>query len=191
MIDRRQFSGLVLAGAAAVSTPNLAEANDEPILGEDGLYHQSWFLESFLELADDLTEAGDNGKRFVVMWELKGCPYCRETHFVNFGRPDIRDFVKSKFEILQLNVVGDRAVVDFDGEELPEKKLAAKYGVRFTPTIQFFPPTTEGISGKDPRDREVARIPGYMKPDHFLKMFQFVESRAYENGSFRSYLKNT
>ena len=73
------------------------------------------------------------------MWELRGCPYCRETHLVNFARADIEDYVKANFDILQLNIIGSRKVTDFDGSEISEKALAAKYGVRFTPTFQFFP----------------------------------------------------
>ena len=43
--------------------------------------------------------------------------------------------------MLQLNIIGSRKVTDFDGSELSEKALAAKYSVRFTPTFQFFPRT--------------------------------------------------
>ena len=75
----------------------LAPARAEPILTDDGLYKEPWFLESFLDLADDLEGAGKEGKRFVVMWELKGCPYCKETHLVNFARADIADYIKSEF----------------------------------------------------------------------------------------------
>ena len=64
------------------------------------------------------------GKRFVIMWELKGCPYCKETHFVNFARADISDYIKANFEVLQLNIIGSRKVTDFDGSELSEKELA-------------------------------------------------------------------
>ena len=72
------------------------------------------------------------------MWELKGCPYCKETHFVNFAQPRISDYIHDNFEVLQLNIIGSRKVTDFDGKEIGEKELAAKYGVRFTPTFQFF-----------------------------------------------------
>ena len=82
------------------------------------------------------------------MWELRGCPYCRETHLVNFARPDIEDYVKANFEILQLNIIGARKVTDFDGSEISEKALAAKYGVRFTPTIQFFPESADSLSAR-------------------------------------------
>ena len=78
------------AGAAAISVASLRIARAEaPVLTEDGLYRQPWFIESFLELGDDLEAARKANKRFAIMWELKGCPYCKETHFVTLARPDI------------------------------------------------------------------------------------------------------
>src|ERR1043165_260270 len=143
MITRRML--MTGAAALAASAPAGARA-DAPVLTDDGLLREPWFLESFLELSDDLENAKKAGKRFAVMWELKGCPYCRETHLVNFARPDIADYVRSNFEILQLNIIGSRKVTDFDGSEISEKQLAGRYGVRFTPTFQFFPESAAGLS---------------------------------------------
>ena len=164
---------------------------DGPILTDDGLYRESWFVESFLELADDLDTAHKQGKRLALMWELKGCPYCRETHFVNFARPDIAEFVRSNFDILLLNMLGSRKVTDFDGVELSEKQLAAKYGVRYSPTLQFFPETIADLQSKAPDKREVSRIAGYLMPDDFLAMFRYVRANAYESKSFRDFLKSS
>ena len=125
------------------------------------------------------------------MWELRGCPYCKETHLVNFAKPEIENFIKDRFEILQLNIIGSREVTDFDGEKLSEKRMAEKYGVRFTPTFQFFPDSVAGLAQKKPREREVARAQGYLEPQHFLALFRFVSERAYEKGSLRDYLKAT
>lgn len=188
--SRRQFTGSALAGLSFASAGfgSIAAATGAE-LNEDGLHYQPWFLDSFLELGDDLTTAGEAGKHFAVMWELKGCPYCAETHNVNFAQNRISDFIRSNFDVLQLNFIGSRLVTDFDGEEISEKDLAKKYGVRFTPTIQFFPKNAEGLADKQPRKREVARMPGYMKPDHFLTMFQYVASESYNSKSFREYLK--
>ena len=44
---------------------------------DDGFYREDWFLESFLELADDLAAATATNKRLAIMRELRGCPYCR------------------------------------------------------------------------------------------------------------------
>src|SRR5947209_7032715 len=179
----------ILAGGAAVAAGLRGQARPEPILTEDGLYRQPWFLESFLELPDDLQGAANLGKRFAIMWELRGCPYCRETHLVNFTRPDIEDYIKSNFDILQLNIIGSRKVTDFDGAEMSEKALAAKYHVRFTPTFQFFPESAAGLTDKTPKQREVARAPGYLRPDDFLALFRFVREKGYETKSFRDYLR--
>jgi thioredoxin-related protein len=178
----------LLAGAASLAALGAVRA-DEPILTDDGLYKQSWFLESFLDLSDDLEGAAKEGKRFAIMWELKGCPYCKETHFVNFAQPKIADYIKNNFEILQLNIIGSRKVTDFDGTEMSEKELAAKYGVRFTPTFQFFGERAAALKPLVPAKREVARAPGYLRPEDFLAMFRFVKEKAYETKSFRDFVK--
>lgn len=179
---------LLLGAAAATFLGGGAARASEPILTDDGLYKQSWFLESFLDLAEDLEDARKAGKRFAIMWELKGCPYCKETHFVNFARPDISDYIKANFEVLQLNIIGSRIVTDFDGAKLSEKDMAAKYGVRFTPTFQFFAERTAGMKELAPQKREVARAPGYLRPEDFLAMFHYVREKAYRDKSFRDFI---
>ncbi len=178
----------LLVGVASVAAVGAARA-EEPVLTDDGLYKQSWFLESFLDLSDDLEGAAKEGKRFAIMWELKGCPYCKETHFVNFAQPKIADYIKANSEVLQLNIIGSRKVIDFDGTEMSEKDLAAKYGVRFTPTFQFFGERAAALKPLAPAKREVARAPGYLRPDDFLAMFRFVREKAYETKSFRDFVK--
>ena len=187
MLSRRLF--LTGSAAGALALPRWRTASAQAVLTDDGLYREPWFLESFLELADDLEGAAGKSRRFAIVWELRGCPYCRETHLINFAKPEIADFVKARFDILQLNIIGAREVVDFDGEKTTEKRLAEKYGVRFTPTFQFFPERSAGLATRKPREREVARAQGYLMPEHFLALFKFVSERAYENGSLRDYLK--
>ena len=179
----------LLLGAASLGVLGANGAHGAPFLTDEGLYKEPWFLDSFMVLAEDLAAADKQGKRFVIMWELKGCPYCKETHFVNFARPDIADYVKTNFEVLQLNIIGSRKVTDFDGEELSEKALAAKYGVRFTPTFQFFPEQAASLKTIEPAKREVSRLAGYMRPGDFLAMFRYVREKAYQSKSFRDYVK--
>jgi len=181
MLSRR----LLLAGLAAggLGPWRGGAAQAEAVMTDDGFYREPWFLESFLELADDLAAAAENKKRFTVMWELRGCPYCRETHLVNFAKPEIASYIRERFEILQLNIIGSREVTDFDGEKLTEKRFAQKYGVRGVPVFQFFPDSAAGLGKKTPREREVARGQGYIEPQPFLDMFRFVAERAYEKGA--------
>lgn len=184
-IDRRE---LLIGGASLALSDTFARA--EAILTDDGLYKEPWFLESFLDLAEDLDGAHAQGKRFAVMWELRGCPYCRETHLVNFAQPRISDYARTNFEVLQLNIIGARKVTDFDGEVLSEKSLAAKYGIRFTPTVQFFGEASAKLKTLPPERREVARAPGYLRPDDFLALLRYVREKAYESKTFREFLKS-
>lgn len=180
----------LLSGTAALlaSLPSAVGASALQ-LNEDGLHTKPWFLESLLDLADDLKEASDKGKRFLIMWELRGCPYCKKIHEINLADPAIETYIKERFELLQLNIIGAREVTDFDGQRLPEKDFARKYGVRFTPTFQFFPESSEGLAQKQPSAREVARWQGYMEPKPFTAMFRFVVERGYEKMSLTDYLK--
>jgi thioredoxin-related protein len=185
MLTRRDMfltAGAMLAGGAG--------ARAEPVMTDEGLYREPWFIESFLDLPDDLAAARQHGKHFAVIWELRGCPYCRETHLANFARPDIGEFVRMNFDVLQLNVLGSRKVTDFDGEELTEKQLAAKYAVRFTPTIQFFEGTIDGLKSTPAPQREVIRIPGYLRPDDFLDVFRYVAQKGNSAKTFREFLKS-
>jgi thioredoxin-related protein len=89
-----------------------------------------------------------------------------------------------------LNILGSRKVTDFDGEELTEKQLAGKYAVRFTPTIQFFEGATDNLKQKPASEREMIRIPGYLRPDDFLDVFRYVAQKGDSNQTFRDFLKS-
>jgi len=180
MLSRRVF--LTASAAGGLGLWNAGAARAEAVMTDDGFYREPWFLESFLELADDLAAASESRKRLAIMWELRGCPYCKETHLVNFARPEIASYIRERFEILQLNIIGSREVTDFDGQKLTEKAFAQKYGVRGVPVFQFFPDSAAGLAEKAPREREVARGQGYIEPQPFLEMFRFVAERAYEKG---------
>ncbi len=188
MIDRRMFCSGCLIAAGAAFTGGSGWAASELEVNDDGLHTQPWFLETFLDLREDHKEAAGENKRLVVIWEQRGCPYCREMHAVNFQKKQIVEFVSQKFAVLQLNLWGSRTVTDFDGTEHEERALARKWAVNFTPTIQFF--DTNIPAGKTGRDMEVARIPGYFKPFHFLSMFEFVDQKAYESVGFQRFLQD-
>jgi len=196
MIPRRFFNigaAMVLALAASVFAGAPVQSAEmkklAPALSDDGLYHYPWFLESFLNLKEDLSEATDAGKRFVIFWEQKGCPYCREMQTVNMADPKTNKYIRDNFVVLQLNLWGSRAVTDLDGQKMEERALARKWGVIFTPTIMFFDDDVKAATGKSLAKSEVARMPGYFKPFHFNSMFEYVKARAYKKLHFQKFLQ--
>jgi thioredoxin-related protein len=196
MINRRKFNRLLVAASALVAVMLLSgsgiaaeKARTLSVMGDDGMYHQSWFLESFLDLREDLAEATQQGKRLVIMWEQKGCPYCRETHLVNLADPDTNKYIRENFVILQLNLWGSREVIDFDGKAMEERALARRWGVIFTPTIMFMDDDAKTAAGKSGDKVEVVRMPGYFKPFHFVSMFEYVKAKAYKSQHFQKFLQ--
>lgn len=176
----------ILAGAAAVALARPVRA--APELGDDGLYKQDWFIDSFLELGDDLSSAADEGRGLMVLFEQAGCPYCRELHRVNFARSEIADYLGAKFDVVQLDLWGARAVVDFDGEELEERALAAKWGVNFTPTTVLCPAGAAGAASV--AEAEAFRLPGYLKPFHYLSALEYVAEGHHADQPFQRYLQD-
>lgn len=188
-----RFSAVTLILALLLPTAAAGAASDErlppPEMGDDGLHKQPWFQETFLDLAEDLAEATKSGRRLVIIWEQRGCPYCKQTHEVNFRIPRIASYVQKNFFVLQLNLWGDREVTDFDGEVTTEKQLARKWRVLFTPTFQFFPESVAAAKGKSGDAAEVHRVPGYFKPFHFYFQFRYVKENGYETEpSFQRWL---
>lgn len=178
MISRRSL----LAAAALTPLAKHAFAQD---VGDDGLHKQPFFYDSFLEMGPDLQDAADQGKSLIVIFEQRGCPYCRELHEVNYAIPDITDYQSEHYLTVQLNLWGDRVVTDFDGEELSEKRLAQKWLVNFTPTLVFMPASHAGASSQ--REAEAFRLPGYFKPFHYRSALEYVISGAYTDTGFQRF----
>jgi thioredoxin-related protein len=188
LLGRRELiaGGLTLVAAGAASAQGLRV---EPTFLDDGRPTQPWFLNSFLILKEDLADAAAQGRRFAILWELRGCPFCLAMHKVNFADPAVNRYIREHFSILQLDLVGPREVTDFDGQVLPEKELARKYGVTGTPTIQFLPERIAPEERRNGKALEVARMHGYLEPDPFKAMFEYVVARAYEREPFDQYAK--
>ncbi len=187
MIKRRDFNlgAAATLGLGMCALPSLGKATQ---INEDGLHVQDWFLQSFMEIAEDQVEANAQGKHLAIMFEQRGCPYCREMHEVNLAKPKIVDYIKQHFNILQINIRGSKSVTNLDGAEMPEKEFSRKWRVNFTPTIVFL---RQGDLSKTPlKMAEAARMPGYLKPFHFISMFEFVAEKKYEDQVFQRFLQD-
>lgn len=180
MLTRRSLLALPAALAVAPVPARAAKLND------DGLHVQDWFLESFLDLTQDIEEAAAKGKRVAVTIEQRGCIYCAEMHEKHLTNATVSNYIRRHFEIIQLNMFGAREVVDLDGKALPEKEMARRWAVSATPTIFFLPEKPAKASLKDAAP---ARMRGLLPPPAFLAMFRFVAERQYEKMEFPAYVR--
>lgn len=167
--------GLSLAVLALVLMPALAAE-----VGDDGLHKEEWFSMTFRDVSEDIAAAQTEGKRLAIIFEQRGCIYCREMHEKILSDPEVRDYIKANYMVVQYNMFGDEEVTDTDGEVLTEKSAARKWGYIFTPTIVFLP---EELDEKVPVSKAaVATMPGAFGKLTFLNMFRWVREKGYGGG---------
>ncbi|MGK8233891.1 Thioredoxin-like domain protein [Roseovarius sp. EC-HK134] len=163
---------LTLLAAVLFSLPVAAAE-----LGDDGLHKTDWMRDTFKDLREDLEDANAEGKRLMVMIEQRGCIYCTKMHEEVFPRPEIADFIRENFFVVQLNLHGDLEVIDFDGESLSEKQAARKWGLLFTPSILFLP--EEVAEDQTAAQAAVAMMPGAFGPGTTLDLLTWVQEKRY------------
>ncbi len=137
-----------------------------------------WFKVSFLDLAEDLAEAREAGKRLALYFYQDGCPYCARLLDVNFALRDIVDYTRARFDVLAINMWGDREVTDLDGEVMSEKRFAEKYRVMFTPTLLFL----------DEQGKVSLRVNGYYPPHKFMTALRYAAGEAEPGERFVDFL---
>ncbi|MHB8536386.1 MAG: thioredoxin family protein [Sulfuricaulis sp.] len=162
--------GLTVAGVSAAEKAELRGVGQFEIPG--------WFKNSFLDLHEDIAEAAQNGKRLMVYFGQEGCPYCAQLFNTNFSQAHIVDYTRQHFEAVALDIWGNREVTDLSGNKMPEKELAARLKVRFTPTILFF----------DEQGATVLRMNGYYPPHRFMAALQYVAQKREARMTFAEYL---
>ncbi|PWW04085.1 thioredoxin-related protein [Hoeflea marina] len=164
---------LILAALTALS--GLAGA---ATMGDDGLHKEDWFSLTFKDVAEDIQSANDEGKRLVLIIEQRGCIYCAKMHEELLADPEVADYIKANFKVVQFNMFGDEEVTDLDGEVLTEKTAARKWGYVFTPTMIFLPDVIP--EGKTTAEAAVVAMPGAFGKHTFLNMFRWVREKGYE-----------
>ncbi len=168
----RIFMLSLVAFLAAMTLSHAAE------IGDDGLHKQPWFSLSFRDVAEDIETAREEGKRLAIVFEQRGCIYCRKMHEEVLSDPQVRDYIAANFNVVQYNMFGDEEVTDLDGSSLSEKTAARRWSVVFTPTILFMPEIApeDGTVG----EAAVVTMPGAFGKSTFLHMFQWVREKGYE-----------
>lgn len=170
---KREF---IAGGLAAFATGDWAGADHAP----GGLEPApEWLTPAGGPLTDHAAAARRDGKRLALLWERRGCGYCRRLKKEVLEDEAAAAWIDSRFRVVRMNVKGEHMVADFDGFQATEKDLARRWGVVMTPTILFPPPQPPAAPGIE---TTVAIMPGLLKKDAILAMFRYVDEEAYTDG---------
>lgn len=174
----------------SVSLSSYSVQSAEPQLGvQDSIkadlvnpgYHEkpSWFKESFLDLREDVQEASDNKKRVLIYFYQDGCPYCAKLLQDNLGQKKLADKTRKHFDVIAINMWGDKEVTDLQGNVTTEKKWSEQMKVMYTPTLLFL--TEKG--------KVALRVNGYYAPNKFETALDYVRNHYETKVSFRNYVR--
>lgn len=169
-----------LSPASLAQQDNVADSlmfDDAPL--RDELELPDWFNLSFLDLNDSLQEAINDGKRgLIIYFGRKDCPYCKYQLEGNWGDPAIVKYTQQHFNVIAIDVRGDRTVTDFNGRTWSEKEYSSRRKTNFTPSLLFF-----NSSGQ-----LALKLPGYRPKYQFRASLEYVADAHYNRESFRQYL---
>ncbi len=163
---------------ATCAQPQSEESLDPGMVNPGYQEKPDWFKNSFLDIREDVNEASETGRRIILYFYQDGCPYCRKLLHDNLGQREITNKTRANFEVVAINMWGDREVVDFKGADTTEKQFAIDLKVMFTPTLLML----------DEKGQVVLRINGYFPPHKFLAALDFVGQKLEGQTSFRNYL---
>ena len=149
------------------------------VIGVDDAEHPPWFKQSFLEIAEDVVEANAQDKHVMLYFHLDGCPYCAKMVRENFKGSAYSQFLQDNFDVIAINIRGDREVLMTDDISLTEKQLAEQLKVRYTPTIIFL----------DRDNSPVLRLNGYRSVDSFKHVLDFIDSEAYRHTTLAGFVE--
>ena len=156
-----------------------SESDKGKFFGAKHTDYPTWFKESFLDFKEDLHEANAAGKRIMIFFHQEGCPYCNALVERNLAQKDIQQLMKSKFEVIAINMWGDRELTYINGKQYTEKTLAEAMRVQFTPTLLFF----------DENGKVILRLNGYRAPDRFMVELNYVAKKQEKKFTPREYIK--
>lgn len=149
---------------------------DRPL--EEEIVLPDWFKVSFLDLKEDLDEALQNNKKgLIIYFGQKRCPYCKAHLQNNWEQKDILGYTLDNFDVIAINVRGNKPVIDFDGSEYTEKQFSVVKKTNFTPSLMFY--TKDGL---------VLKLRGYRPPYQFRAALEFVTDQHYKKEQFATYM---
>jgi thioredoxin-related protein len=160
------------------SLADAAEKKEGAFYGAVQTEYPNWFKSSFLNLRDDIAEAKSNNRRVMILFTQESCPYCHALVERNLAQKDIETYLRKNFDVIAINMWGDREVVALDHRSMTEKQFAASLKVQFTPSILFL----------DEAGQTVLRLNGYIPPNRFMTALEYAAPGQNSGISYLDYV---
>ena len=167
----------VMNPAAVVRAEPVEQGLSEGLVNPGYVDKPAWFANSFLDIREDVGEAASAGKRVILYFYQDGCPYCKKLLDTNFALQEIENKTRKHYEVIAINMWGDREVTGFDAGMTTEKAFAKSLRVMFTPTLLFL----------NEQGSITLRVNGYYPPHKFNAALDYAAKHDGVAPTFRDY----
>lgn len=131
----------------------------------------------WLALDRALQEAGEEKKPVLIDFYADWCGYCKKMKRETYGNRLVIEQINKMFKAVSVNIEGRKEFV-INGKKVSESRFADGFNVTSTPTTWFLKTNGDLIKG----------IPGYMEPEEFLQILNYVGEGWYEKMGIMEYL---
>jgi thioredoxin-related protein len=119
----------------------------------------------WLTYDEGMKQGKESGKKVFISFYADWCTFCEKMEKETFKKKEVVTFVNENFLAIRVN--SDKEV-----------ETARKYFVRGLPMTWFL----------DAKGEKISSIPGYIPPDMFMQVLNFVHSDSYKTMTFKEFV---
>ena len=133
---------------------------------------------NWLSYNEGLTLAEKENKYVLIYFYTDWCSWCKKMDREVFSDKEIIETMSQNFVSIRINTEAESKVVE-NGKEITERELAKLYQVSGVPAIWFL----------ESDRKRIAPLPGYVPPQRFKIVLNYIGEGWYKSISFEEYLE--
>ncbi|MGB1110256.1 MAG: thioredoxin fold domain-containing protein [Gammaproteobacteria bacterium] len=168
---------LLLLGQTALAANGYPD--DWKIDPEARADYPQWFLDSFLDLQDDLANARDQGKKgLMVVFSMPYCSHCKQFASKTLRDDQVVEKLTADFDAVHVDLFSDVNMVSPTGESMSVKAFGKREKADFTPAVFFY----------DLEGKRMLRLIGYQSPERFMTVLSYLSEGHNQRLSLKQYI---
>lgn len=125
-----------------------------------------------------LALAKQENKHVLIDFYTDWCGWCKTMDEKTYSQKSIQDILKKHFVLVRVNAESNQTM-PVNGKTMTEMQIAAMYRVDGYPTTWFL----------DPDGKAITPVSGYVPPDRFGPIINYVGGGWYKKMKFEQYVK--
>jgi thioredoxin-related protein len=133
---------------------------------------------TWLSFEQGLAASKKEKKMMVVDFYTDWCGWCKVMDRETYANESVVKFAKARLVMVKVNAESNEKT-RFRGQEYSYRQLAMAFGVTGYPATAFV----------DANGEVITLVPGYVPPDKFLPVLEYLDGGHYKNMKFEEYIE--